>query len=113
MADGPLTGFDRTDNVSTGHSVAGKDNSEEQDKANKVIQDFNYLFGLRGNWNTHWTEIAQRILPDHSYLFQNYSQLTQMGDKRMTQVYDSTGILALQRFGAIMDSLLTPRNQFW
>lgn len=112
MADNP-TGFDRIDNVSSGHAWDGGDSSEEQDIAAKKIADFNYLFGLRGNWNTHWTEIAQRIDPDSSYLFQNYSQITQMGDKRMTQVYDSTGILALQRFGAIMDSLLTPRNQFW
>ncbi len=108
-----LTGFDQVENVSTGHALPGKDNSEEQELALKVVRDFNYLFGLRGNWNNHWTEIAQRILPDHSYLFQNFSQLTQAGDKRMTQIYDSTGVLALQRFGAIMDSLLTPRNQFW
>ncbi len=108
-----ITGFDRIDNVSSGHAWSGGESHDEQELASKVIQDFNYLFGLRGNWNTHWTEIAQRILPDHSYLFQNYSQLTQMGDKRMTQIYDSTGVLALQRFGAIMDSLLTPRNQQW
>lgn len=107
------TGFDVNDNVSTGHQAAGGNSKKEEDLANKVIQDFNYLFGQRANWNSHWTEIAQRILPDHSFLFQNYSQLTQMGDKRMTQVYDSTGILALQRFGAILDSLLTPRNQYW
>lgn len=108
-----LTGFDKIENVSSGHAWAGGESHEEQELASKIIQDFNYLFGLRGNWNTHWTEIAQRVLPDHSYLFQNYSQLTQMGDKRMTQIYDSTGVLALQRFGAIMDSLLTPRNQQW
>lgn len=113
MASNAPTGFDRIDNVSTGHAWQAKHTDDEDEQANKVIQDFNYLFGLRGNWNTHWTEIAQRIKPDDSYLFQNYSQLTQMGDKRMTQVYDSTGILALQRFGAIMDSLLTPRNQYW
>lgn len=111
--DGYPSGFDRVDNVSSGHAWPGQDTSEEQERAAKIIQDFNYLFGLRGNWNTHWTEIAQRLRPDDSYLFQNYSQITQMGDKRMTQVYDSTGILALERFGAILDSLLTPRNQFW
>ena len=113
MASAAPTGFDRIENVSSGHAWAAKDTSGEQDLCNMVIQQFNYLFGQRGNWNTHWTEIAQRLLPDHSYLFQNYSQLTQMGDKRMTQIYDSTGVLALQRFGAILDSLLTPRNQFW
>lgn len=114
MANNSPTGFDRIDNVSTGHAWSAKGgSSKEEELATKCIKDFNYLFGLRGNWNSHWTEIAQRIYPDHSYLFQNYSQITQMGDKRMTQIYDSTGVLALQRFGAIMDSLLTPRNQFW
>lgn len=87
--------------------------SEADEKCGRLIQDWKYLFGLRGNWNTHWTEIAQRIYPMHSFLFQNFSQLTQQGDKRNFQVYDSTGIVALQRFGAILDSLLTPRNQYW
>lgn len=86
---------------------------ENKKKAAEIILQFRYLFGLRGNWNSHWTEIAQRIYPMHSYLFQNYSQITQQGDKRNFAVYDSTGIVALQRFGAIMDSLLTPRNQLW
>lgn len=113
MANNSPTGFDRIDNVSTGHAWPGDESDENKKLTDNVIRDFNYLFGLRGNWNTHWTEIAQRIYPDHSFLFQNFSQITQMGDKRMTQVYDSTGILALQRFGAILDSLLTPRNQFW
>lgn len=113
MSAKDLTGFDKIDNVSSGQAWAGRETDEEAELAHKCIRDYNYLFGLRGNWNSHWTEIAQRIYPDHSFLFQNYSQITQMGDKRMTQVYDSTGILALQRFGAILDSLLTPRNQFW
>jgi head-to-tail connecting protein len=86
---------------------------ENKKKAGELVLEFQYLFGLRGNWNSHWTEIAERIYPMHAYLFQNYSQITQQGDKRNFAVYDSTGILALQRFGAILDSLLTPRNQFW
>ncbi len=105
MAQSNLVGFDK--------EVAPTGGSEGDEKCAQLLRDFNYLFGLRGNWNTHWTEIAQRIYPMHSYLFQNFSQLTQQGDKRNFQVYDSTGIIALQRFGAIMDSLLTPRNQFW
>lgn len=100
-----IVGFDMEKNPAGG--VA------EDELVARLLQDFQYLFGGRGNWNTHWTEIAQRIYPMHSYLFQNFSQLSQQGDKRNQQVYDSTGIVALQRFGAIMDSLLTPRNQFW
>jgi hypothetical protein len=87
--------------------------SADDQLAGELIRDYQYLFGLRGNWNSHWTEIAQRIFPMESYLFQNLSQLNSQGDKRNFEVYDSTGVLALQRFGAILDSLLTPRDQFW
>lgn len=87
--------------------------SADDELAGKLITDWQYLFGLRGNWNSNWTEIAQRIFPMESWLFQNFSQLNQQGDKRNFEVYDTTGVLALQRFGAILDSLLTPRDQFW
>lgn len=104
-AENAVLGFDSEGTV--------KDDSEAQELAQRLLKDFQYLAGLRGNWNTHWTEIAQRIYPMHAYLFQSYTQLTVKGDKRNQQVYDSTGILALNRFGAILDSLLTPRDQFW
>lgn len=93
--------------------VAKKQSSEDDELVGRLISDWEYLYGLRGNWNSHWTEIAQRIFPMESWLFQNFSQLNMQGDKRNYEVYDSTGILALQRFGAILDSLLTPRDQFW
>lgn len=94
-------------------SPSTKQDSKTDELVGKLILDWQYLFGLRGNWASHWTEIAQRIFPMESWLFQNYSQLNMQGDKRNFEVYDSTGILALQRFGAILDSLLTPRDQFW
>jgi len=90
-----------------------RQSSADDELVGKLINDWMYLFGLRGNWNSHWTEIAQRIFPMESWLFQNFSQLNMQGDKRNFEVYDSTGILALQRFGSILDSLLTPRDQFW
>ena len=90
-----------------------KDSDKNREKVSQLVRDWQYLFGLRGNWNVHWTEIAQRIWPQHAYLFQQFAQLTVQGDKRNFEIYDSTGLIALQRFGAILDSLLTPRNQFW
>ena len=86
---------------------------EDDELATKMILEWEYLYGLRGNWNSHWTEIAQRIFPMESWLFQNFSQLNSQGDKRNFEIFDSTGVLALSRFGAILDSLLTPRDQFW
>lgn len=85
----------------------------EDDLSHELIKQWEYLRGQRGNWEMHWTEIAQRVYPMHSRLFQsNLNELTQ-GDKRNDEILDSTAVLALGRFGAILDSLLTPRNQFW
>ena len=71
-----------------------KQSLADDELVGKLISDYEYLFGLRGNWNSHWTEIAQRIFPMESWLFQNFSQLNMQGDKRNFEVYDSTGILA-------------------
>ncbi len=88
--------------------------SKDQERCAQLVRDFKILAGIKAPWDNQFTEIAQRIYPAHSYLFQTYGNaLNSQGDKRNQQVYDSTGILALQRFGAILDSLLTPRNSFW
>lgn len=94
-------------------SKPNKQSSEEAELVGNLVKDWQYLFGERGNWQNHWTEIAQRIMPMDSWLFQNYSQLNSQGDKRNFELYDSTGLIGLQRFGAILDSLLTPSDQYW
>lgn len=95
------------------NSMPLKQSSETDQLVGELIKDFQYLFGQRGNWQNHWTEIAQRILPMDSWLFQNYSQLNSQGDKRNFELFDSTGLVALERFAAILDSLLTPSDQYW
>lgn len=90
-----------------------KDSSENEELAGKLVRDFQQLYTQRGIWNDHWTEIAQRILPQDSFLFQQLGELTTQGDKRNFEIYDSTGLVGLQRFAAILDSLLTPSDQYW
>lgn len=90
-----------------------KQSAADDETASELIRLWGSLYGARGNWNSHWTEIAQRIYPMHSWLFQSLSQLTMPGDKRNQELFDATGMVALQRFGAILDSLLTPRDTFW
>lgn len=108
-----LLGMQMNEALAEGFDKRVTVNKDDEDLAAELIRDYNYLFGLRGTWNSHWTEIAQRIYPMDSFLFQNYSQLTQQGDKRNMEIYDSTGVSALKKFGAILDSLLTPTNQYW
>lgn len=92
---------------------AKKQTSADDEKAGNLIKEWQYLQTRRGNWNAHWTEIAQRIIPMDSWLFQNFNMLSSQGDKRNFELYDSTGLVALERFGSILDSLLTPRDQIW
>jgi hypothetical protein len=77
-----------------------------------LCREFEHLAGDRGVWESHWQEIAERVIPSHSGQF-NAHNLVTPGEKRTTQLYDSTAAIALNRFGAILDSLLTPRNQTW
>ena len=82
--------------------------------AEEIIRRFDALAIDRGTWEAHWTEIADRILPRYSDTFfkPNSTEITR-GAKRTEKMYDSTAGLALERFSAAMESMLTPRTQKW
>jgi hypothetical protein len=80
--------------------------------ADDIVEEFGRIAGDRGTWEGHWQEIAERVLPAYSSTFQRNSYRT-AGDKRTELIFDSTASVALKRFGAILDSLLTPRNSTW
>lgn len=75
----------------------------------QVIQQFNQLRGNRGNWESHWEEIAERVLPRHI----GFNGARSDGEKKTQKVFDSKPMVALERFAAVMDSMLTPRAQKW
>lgn len=85
----------------------------EKELAEDLVNQFNTLCSSRGTWESHWDEIARRVLPMHSSLFLSQGAIQTEGEKRNKDILDSTAVIALQRFGAILDSLLTPRNQYW
>jgi hypothetical protein len=74
-----------------------------------LCQVYKNLKGKRGNWETHWEEIAERILPRQIGFVGDRSD----GEKKTQKVFDSKPLLALDRFAAVMDSMLTPRQQKW
>lgn len=81
--------------------------------AEDVIAEYKRLSGDRGNWESHWTEIAERVMPAWAPAFQARGGQVAQGEKRTDKIFDSTASIALSRFAAILDSLLTPRNQTW
>lgn len=64
----------------------------------------------RSQWESHWREVAERVLPRQNDFF---GSTQTPGAKRTDKIYDSTGEIALTKFAAVMEALLTPRTQTW
>jgi len=89
-------------------------NPSVMDEAHNILRDFELLAGQRaGNWESHWTEIAERVAPQDKRLFLAMNAPLSQGEKRNEEVFDATAMSALDKFGAILDSLLTPKNVKW
>jgi hypothetical protein len=85
----------------------------EKELTDDLIRNFDQMASDRGNLNGHCAEIARLVWPMHRNLFDSFGLQGTQGEKRNQDIMDSAPVLALQRFGAILDSMLTPRNSFW
>ncbi len=90
-----------------------KQKEKADETASKVIKEFQSRSGSRFNFETQWQEITERMVPLSNRNFNAFNQFVTKGEKRTIEIFDSTACTALNRFGAILDSLLTPRNQTW
>lgn len=81
-----------------------------------IVEDVRRTFGELTTWRNvfamQWEEVAQLVLPTYRNTF-FYGSINWPGMKKTQQQVDATAMLALGRFSAIMDSLLTPRNMTW
>ena len=82
----------------------------ENQKFQDMLQDLAHLKNARANFNSQYAAIARVCEPGSRGLFDG-SQTE--GDLRTQDILDATPAIALQRFGSILDSLLTPRNAKW
>lgn len=78
-------------------------------RADDIIRRQEKMATDRAIFEQHWREIAERILPRKDQFRVN----RQPGDKHTEKVFDATANLALERFAAAMESMLTPRTQRW
>lgn len=77
--------------------------------ADKIISLQGHLETQRTNFDSHWQDVAEYVAPR-----QNYFQSTRTQGERVNQkIFDSTAIIANNRFAASMSSLMTPANQIW
>lgn len=83
------------------------------DRVQDVIKRVEKARGDRGNWESHWTEIAELVLPSYSDLFESRGAYVSNGEKKTEKQFDATAPSALTRFASVMESILTPRQQTW
>lgn len=88
---------------------------ENSSKAGDFISRHDKMVTNRTTWETHWQEIAERILVRKAEFTRGKTpdSTRTKGEKRSEKVFDSTAALALERFTAAIESLLTPRNARW
>lgn len=84
----------------------------EQEAVRDILQEFSQMTVWRNNFASQWEEVAELIHPISRNTF-FYGTYNWPGQKKTQQQIDASGMMALHRFAAICDSMITPRNQQW
>jgi hypothetical protein len=79
------------------------------DDANTLIREYEYLWSKQGNFRSLWQTAAQYVRPAYDNFIGEWAE----GVNRNTRIFDSTAIIANERFAAAMEAMLTPRSQIW
>lgn len=85
---------------------------EEAELVRDKMQEFSQYQVWRNQFAMQWEESALLILPTSRNTF-FYQYFNWPGQKKTDAQIDASGGLALHRFCAIADSLVTPRNMRW
>ena len=74
-----------------------------------LISRFDRLSGRRQNWETHWQEVADYMLPRKADITKRRSR----GDKRMEKIFDSSPLQALELLASSLHGMLTNPSTPW
>ena len=79
------------------------------DLTKKLLTRFGRLAGQRQNWETHWQEVADYMMPRKSDVTKKRTR----GDKRMELIFDSSPLQALELLAASLHGMLTNPSTPW
>lgn len=88
-------------------------NKTPDDIATNVINMAEAAVLVRTNWDTQYEQIARRVMPSYANSFTANGMSQTEGQPKTEEMVDATAALALPKFAAAMESMLTPRNQTW
>jgi len=86
--------------------------AREEEIVAESLRDFQAKQLDRATFGSQWEEISELIDPisRNTFFYGNYNW---PGQKKTDRQVDATGMMALYRFAAICNSLITPRNMIW
>lgn len=83
----------------------------ENDKAAGIIKLYEKLKSNRVNWDSHWREIAEFVIPNKDNVYQ-FDRAP--GEKKFNEIFDSTAIHSNELLGSALHGMLTnPTNIFF
>ena len=86
----------------------------DEELAKDLVRRYETLKGDRSTLEGVWQEIAERVVPAYAdKFFGNGLGKQTEGEQNTEKMFDSTAAVALTRFSAAMESMLTPRSQRW
>jgi hypothetical protein len=80
------------------------------DKARIIINRYDSIKSKRHNWENHWEEVAEVVLPRKNNIFTNKQT---KGDKRNQNLYDSTAIHSNELLSSALHGMLTNPTVEW
>lgn len=80
-----------------------------KETAQSIIKRRNQAKARRSNWETLWDEIARYVMPNKEDFIHERSK----GEKRGSDLYESTAVEANQLLAASMQGALTPSSARW
>ena len=81
------------------------------ERARALVKQATALKNERATFEAHWQDIADVMRPQSAPF--TSSLRDQPGEKRTSKIYDSLPPLALEKHAAVLEALLSPRNQVW
>jgi len=79
------------------------------DDANSILQHQSQLESERLNFTNWWQQVAYRVMPSEA----TFTVETEQGQHRTERLFTGKPVILNERFGAVLDDLLTPRTQIW
>lgn len=77
---------------------------------NELLKRHERLKSDRALFDQQWREVAERVLPEQNNFLATFIV---PGQRRNQRIFDSTAQLALPKFAAAMESMLTPASSRW